>query len=189
VKKRLFIAVDISDEARESAAAHIQNLKMANPDSRVSWTKPDNLHLTLKFLDDVREERVPGLISALDNIRKGFTEFELVVAGTGVFPSPRKPKVLWLGVNDRSGTLKSLAKEIDAALIKLDFPKEERDFSPHLTIGRIRDSRSGRNIARAHIQHDFAAIRFTLDGFVLYESKLSPSGSVYTPVSRFRLSE
>ena len=187
VKKRLFIAIDISVQARQLAAAHAEELKRSHPDSRVSWTKPGNLHLTLKFLGDVEEERIADVIDSLRRVTVGTPSFRLEISGAGVFPSARKPKVLWLGVHDTSGQLRRIAKVIDEDLNGLGFPREDREFSPHLTIGRIRDSRNGREVAEAHSKYTFEPVKFAVAGLVLYSSKLSSSGSEYTPIARFKL--
>src|SRR5215468_9723068 len=97
-KKRLFIAVDISDQAREAAASYVDGLKRDWPDSRISWAKPHNLHLTLKFLGDVEETRIIGLGDAVREVAASIPSFHLEIGGTGVFPSATRPKVLWLGV-------------------------------------------------------------------------------------------
>ena len=187
MKKRLFIAVDISNEAREHAASYIAALRETAADARISWTKRENLHLTLKFLGDVDEAKIAGLVVALDKALTGMPTCDLEVVGTGVFPSARKPKVLWLGVNDIGGNLLRVAGAVDDGLSVVGFPIEEREFSPHLTIGRVRDPRNARDIARKHLQSKFDAVRFKVTEVVLYESTLSPSGSIYNPIFTAKL--
>lgn len=187
MKKRLFTAVDISAEARQLAANYADALKRSHPDARVSWTRPGNLHLTIKFLGDVEEDRIAGIIDSLHRVVVGTPSFEIGIAGTGVFPSARNPTVLWLGVHDLSGQLRRISKIIEDALAGLRFPKEDREFSPHLTIGRIRDSRNGRDIAEAHCMDTFDPVKFLVGELVLYSSKLCSSGSEYTAIARFKL--
>src|SRR5215471_16330248 len=137
-KKRLFIAVDISDEARAVVARYVEELKKASRNVRVSWTKAENLHLTLKFLGDVEESRIAALASGVAKQAAALSTIDLEIGGTGVFPSPAKAKVLWVGVNNPDGSLANAAQRIDEVCEKLGFPREDRKFSPHLTIGRVR---------------------------------------------------
>jgi RNA 2',3'-cyclic 3'-phosphodiesterase len=188
-KKRLFIAIDISAEACRAAASYIDSLKRAWPDYRISWTKPENLHLTLKFLGDTEEAKIDAVGNALINAVAAVSKFQIEIGETGVFPSPRKPKVLWLGISDISGNLKKATHGIEKNCAEIGFPEDERDFSPHLTIGRVRDPRSAREMARAHIRNEFEPVRFDVSRVVLYESKLGSGGSVYTPLIRAELME
>ena len=188
-KKRLFIAVDISDEAREAATEYVHRFKNDWPDPRIriSWTRPQNLHLTLKFLGDVEEERLAELTDAIHIAAASVSNFQIEISGTGVFQSERKPKVLWIGVVDSGGNLKSAAREIEKNCAEIGFAKDERDFSPHLTIGRVRDPRSARELAGAHIRHEFGPVLFDVGRIVLYESELATGGSVYTPLIQVEL--
>jgi 2'-5' RNA ligase len=182
-KKRLFIAIDISEEARVAASAYINRLKNEWPGYRISWTKPENLHLTLKFLGDVEEKRIVEIANAIGKAAIGASNFQLEASGTGVFPSARKPKVLWLGFKEESGNLESLAERLEEKCEEIGFPKDERKFSPHLTIVRVRDPRSARLLADLHVKNEFGSVRFNVNRVVLYESKLDPNGSIYTPLS------
>jgi 2'-5' RNA ligase len=187
VKKRLFIAVDISDEARKRVREYIEVLKANARETRVSWTKPENLHLTLKFLGDVDQSRIVLLTTALEQIVKALSPIDLEISGTGVFPSTGKPKVLWIGVDDVSGDLAKAAQSIEEACDKLGFAREDRKFSPHLTIGRVREPSHARELAEQHLENGFASIQFPVSEIVLYESKLSPAGSIYTPLVKAKL--
>jgi 2'-5' RNA ligase len=182
-KKRLFIAIDISEEARVAASAYINRLKNEWPDCRISWIKPENLHLTLKFLGDVEERRIIEIADAVRKATAGALNFQLEVSGTAVFPSARKPKVLWLGFKEESGNLERLTERLEEKCEEIGFPIDERKFSPHLTIGRVRDPRSARLLAGSHVKNEFDSVRFNVNQVVLYESKLDPNGSIYTPLS------
>jgi 2'-5' RNA ligase len=180
-KKRLFVAVDISDDVRGRAADYLDGLRRKWPDAKVSWTKPENLHLTLKFLGDVDESRVDEVCKAVRDAAASAAAFELEIGGTGVFPSKRKPKVIWLGMSDLSGKLKYAVMQVEEKLEKIGFSRDEREFAPHLTIGRVRDPRSARALSNAHIENEFAPIRFDVKEIVLYQSTLDPGGSIYKP--------
>jgi 2'-5' RNA ligase len=184
--KRLFIAVDISDEARQRAADHMDDLRDIATDVRVGWERPEKLHITLKFLGNVDQGRVSVVseIVASGAARNGPFAAELV--GPGVFPNARQPRVLWLGVSD-NGLMRRIAAELGERLQKIGFETETRRFSPHLTIARIREPQKGKRLAEEHLQSRFEPVEFPVREIVLYESILKPTGSVYSVVSRHAL--
>src|SRR5213083_1189211 len=142
--KRLFIAVNISEQARVFVANYIDTLRERFPESRVKWEQPQKLHLTIKFLGDVDEDRVDEIAFALKGVANEFKQFRVPLGGTGVFPAARRPKIIWLGVIDEQNKLVTLSRSIDKACSQLGFESEARPFRPHLSIGRIRDSRTAR---------------------------------------------
>lgn len=189
MKKRLFIAVDISDAARKAAAEHIYGLRARFSDVRASWVKPENLHLTLKFLGDVEKSRIDEIVEASRLSVTQVGPFLVSIGGTGAFPSPRNPKVLWLGIEDKARYLSTLAKGIDSSCERIGFPKDQKPFRPHLTIARIRTrSHKLRELAAAHDESDFKRIEFEVFEAVLYESELRRGRSIYTPITRQTLS-
>jgi RNA 2',3'-cyclic 3'-phosphodiesterase len=187
VKKRLFVAVDLPADVRVRVAAYARELRLQMHGAPVSWTKPENLHLTVKFLGDVDQRMFDNVIRALATAGTSVSPFHLSITGTGVFPATRKPKVLWLGVSDPAGRLGATATALDDALSRLGSAKEDRVFSPHLTLGRIRDAANGREVAQKHLMRDFDPAEFYVTEIVLYESQLSRAGSVYTPISKAKL--
>lgn len=180
MKKRLFIAVDISDEARERAAAYIDSLKHQFPDIRISWGRAQKLHLTLKFLGDVEESRIDPIINTIERAAEDVRKFSIQLSGTGVFPSLRKAKVFWLGILDPGKQLTEIATRIEDQCGRLGFPAEDWHFSPHLTIGRVRDPRTAKELAVAHLADEFGPIAFEVDEIVLYQSELRATGSLYS---------
>jgi 2'-5' RNA ligase len=187
-KKRLFIAVDISDEARKAAADYVNYLKNECPDCRARWTKPKNLHLTIKFLGDAEETHVTELGDAIRGAAAFVSNFQLEINGTGVFPSAKKPNVLWLGIREETGNLGRLAEQLEKKCEHIGFPRDKRPFSPHLTIGRVRDPLLAKALADAHIKYKFEPVKFEVNQVVLYESKLDPGGSIYSPLLTASLS-
>lgn len=185
--KRIFIAVDISDEARRRAAEHIDKMRAEAKDVRVGWERPEKLHVTLKFLGNTDEAMIENISNAVAAIAGRFSPFELVVAGTGVFPRARQPRVLFLGIENSDGSLAEIASQLDSRLSRLGFEKEKRSFSPHLTIARVREPQKGRGLADAHLQSRFGPERFIVNELVVYQSQLKPTGSVYSVVSRHEL--
>jgi 2'-5' RNA ligase len=109
----------------------------------VAWVAPGNLHLTLKFLGTVPETRIDAIVAALTQSGLDLRPFEAQIRGLGAFPSGTRPRVIWAGVTDGATEMVELARRVDAALAELGFAREERPFSPHVTLGRVR--RPGRD--------------------------------------------
>ena len=188
MKKRLFIAIDISDEARSAARTYIDLLKSKFPSAQVKWGAPENLHLTLKFLGSTDDELVGRVVDLVRERAKGTKPFEIEISGTGAFPSAKDPRVLWLGVKETSSTMKHLAELIDQDFSSLGFEQETRAFKPHLTIARVRDPRRAAALGGQHQSNSFGPIRFVSDELVLYESQLGRGGSTYTRLATAKFS-
>jgi len=189
VKKRLFVAIEMPGDVREQIGRYIDHLRSAVPGAKVSWTKTENLHLTLKFLGSVDFDLVPGIFGALEAALLDINEFRLEIAGIGVFPFARKARVLWLGVQDESGRLARAASQIEDRLATLGFPKDDREFSPHLTIGRSRREHIAREVVDVLLGDPFRPMAFNVDRVVLNESTLTPSGPIYSEVGSYGLAE
>jgi len=182
--KRIFLAVDISEEARRLTAVYIENLRAGFRQLRIGWEKPEKLHLTLKFVGDTNEKQLMELCKITRQIAAQLKSFQLQISVTGVFPAERNPRVLWIGVKDEAGNLLNINKQIEAACVKIGFQPEGRKFIPHLTIARIREPLRARDLARRHLENKFEPAGFAVSEIVVYESKLLQTGSVYTVVSR-----
>ena len=139
---RLFVAVELSEEAR-GALAEAQAVCRRRCDPPVRWVDPRGAHLTLKFLGDVAPERVQPLSDALAGIAAARAPFQLSTGPAGVFPSPRRPRVLWLGVDGPVESLEDLQQDVEFGLHGLGFPLDGRPYRPHLTLGRVRDGVTG----------------------------------------------
>lgn len=184
-QKRVFVAIDISDEVRQKIAAYIRDLMRHSEAAAVKFERPEKLHLTLKFLGDIDPNRLENVVSAVYIIAGRHDSFALEVAGTGVFPNAAKPRILWLGIRGEGPS--SIVSEIDDACRALGFPPEKRDFKPHLTMGRVRQGDKASEVVRYHLDHDFAPVRSLVTKLSIYESRLLRTGSVYTLVSSHRL--
>ena len=181
---RAFIAIDLPDDVRDALSEAQALLKRAHTAVKVSWTKIDNLHLTLQFLGYVEEEAIAKIGAGLEAVAGQQTRFELPVAGAGAFPSAKRPRVLWVGCDDQAGNLKALAHGVQAAMEPLGFASEHREFAGHLTLGRVKLPRPDAALTRAldSINNQtFGTMRFT--GIHLFESQLHPQGSIYTKLS------
>lgn len=185
--KRIFIAVNISDEARRRAAAHIDGLRARFMKLRVGWERPEKLHLTLKFFGDVNEDQLGQLNKATEQAASVVEPFRLSTAETGVFPSIRKARVLWLGVVDPGGEFRRFHQMLETECEKAGFAPESRDLKPHLTIARLREPERSAGLAAAHLRAEIEPVEFLVPEVVIYESRLGPTGSVYTPVFKYKL--
>lgn len=183
-KRRIFIAIDISDEARGSVGKYTAELRSSFPDVRVGWERADKLHVTLKFLGNVDEDLVRRVEKAIAGVVPRHRPFIAEISGTGIFPGRRDPRILWLGMRRGRDEMVSLGTDIEKALEQLGFITEPRAFSPHLTIGRIREPRKGMDLAKVHLGSLFPPVEFTVPHVTIYESVLGPNGSVYSAISR-----
>lgn len=185
--KRIFVAVDISDEARRKVAAYVETLRNEFRNARVGWDKPEKLHLTLKFLGDASENQLETLNKIVGEIAGKISKFSLQIAETGIFPTQRNPRVLWIDIIDTAETLAKINNLLEAECEKIGFEKEKRKFVPHLTIGRVCEPNRASGLAKKHLENIFEPVEFEISEIVIYESKLLPTGSVYSVVSKHEL--
>ena len=192
---RLFIALDIEDAIRARIATFMDGVSGFAPDAR--WVKAESLHVTLKFIGEWERDRLPQLEATLQAVQSGPTV--LAFRGHGFFPTARAARVFWVGI-EADANLAELARKVDEACASLGMAREERAFSPHLTLargksgapGRRRDDRPNRKFEllqqklASWVAPDFGTM--TAREFFLYESKLSPAGSHYSKLKRFELS-
>ena len=162
MNKRIFVAIDISDEARKRVSEYSETLKRDFPDLRVGWEKNEKLHLTLKFLGDTNEKQLENLVEIVSKIAEQISDFKLQISNTDVFPSPRNPRILWLGVNDGKGSLLQISEILENECEKIGFPKEKRNFKAHLTIARLREPHKSKEIAQKHLENKFEPVEFTV---------------------------
>lgn len=184
---RVFCAVELPPDVRARLQDHVRQLRAAVPDAAASWTRIENIHLTLKFFGNVAVKRLADISAAASRALEQFTSFEFEIGGTGVFPKPSRPQVLWIGVRDPTGKLLALQKELENEFAALGFPKEDRAFKPHLTIARIRRPDGAQQLASAHLETGFKSQPIKLHELILFRSELSSQGSKYTPISHHKL--
>ena len=186
---RIFCAVELPSDVRARLERHVGQLRADVPDAAASWTRVENIHLTLKFFGNVVLDRIPNISAASSRAAKHFSSFEISVGSTGVFPKPSRAQVLWIGVNDLSGKLSELHKQLEKEFASEGFQKEDRAFRPHLTIARIRRPEGARRLAEAHLQMEFKSHEIKLTELIVFRSELSPHGSKYTPIYRHYLKD
>jgi 2'-5' RNA ligase len=184
---RIFIALDISVEAAETIARFTGELRDEFPHIRVGWEKPEKVHLTLKFLGDIEEDELAKVKEAVLAAAGGSSPFALRIEKTGCFPSPAKARILWLGLTDESGALRKLQAELEKAFEAWGFGKEKREFKAHLTLARLREPQKARELVKAFLQKKFEPVSFEVSEIVIYESRLQPTGSVYSVIQKQKL--
>ena len=184
---RIFCAVELSAELRTQLRDHISQLRREVPEAVASWSRVENIHLTLKFFGDVAVDRLKVISSAASRAVKEFAGFQIDVGGTGVFPKASRPQVLWIGISDPSGKLMALQQRFEDECEKEGFEKEGRAFRPHLTIARLRKPDRAKQLAEAHLQKQFKSIQTAVTELVVFRSELSSQGSKYTVVSKHHL--
>lgn len=184
--KRVFVAIEISDEARRSAAACVEGLRQEYPHLRVGWERPEKLHVTLKFVGDLGDAKIEELSREVKKIAAANESYPVHLACAGVFPNMREPRILWLGLNDE-GQTSAIAWSIEKECRKIGLQPDARRFSAHLTLARIREPEKSLSLAEKHISNDFEPVGFTIREVVIYESELRPTGSVYSRLAAFPL--
>lgn len=183
---RVFIAVELPASIQQEVAALQASLRATGAD--VKWVEPQNLHLTLKFLGNVEETRIAPLIEALRAATLPHAPCTLHLEGIGAFPNIRSPRVIWVGVSQGQPPLTALAQAVEQACVGLGFPAQERPFSAHLTIGRIRSrDRLAHLIKQLQVAEFCASHPAPADHLTLFQSVLSPKGPTYTPLAKIPL--
>ncbi len=186
---RTFIAVELPGGVRRRAEKAIQQLRAAN--AKVTWVKPENMHLTFKFLGDVPDSDVPKVCQVVANAVRGFDPFEIVFRGCGAFPTTAAPRTVWIGVDQGAEELTAIHQAIDQALKdELRFPRETRRFQAHLTLGRVRESGPNAAALGALIEEmaDYDGDLAIVDEIVTFASFLEKSGPVHNPMGYAPLS-
>jgi 2'-5' RNA ligase len=178
---RAFIAVELPEAARRTLA-DLQNA-LRRDLSGVRWVRPEGIHLTLKFLGDIPEERVDAIGQALQAATQGQGPLTLAVKGLGVFPGIRKARVIWAGLGGETADLVALQQRVDAALEPLDFPRERRRFKAHLTLGRFKKTPPAPALVSIlERRSDYPPCEVAMGRVVLYRSELRPQGARYSPL-------
>jgi RNA 2',3'-cyclic 3'-phosphodiesterase len=193
---RIFIGIDLDDEVRTKIARFLDGVRGFAPDAR--WVRPESLHITLKFIGEQKPEQVDAISECLRRVEGSVVDIRL--GGHGFFPTAKSPRVFWIGI--QSGPeLGGLATNIDASVAELGIPREDRPFSPHLTLARggggsgsPKRRKSDRpNSTFEVLEKRLAAMgdlefgTMTAREFILYQSQLSPKGSKYTKLQHFPL--
>ena len=195
---RIFIGIDLDPEVRARIERFLEGVEGFAPEAR--WVRPESLHITLKFIGEQPQQQVEAITERLRRVEGG--AFEIHLAGYGFFPTAKAPRVFWIGI-EAGPQLAELAESIDVGVAELGIPREDRPYSPHLTLARAgagrrsgspkRRKADGPNATFAVLEKRVAAMgeldfgKMAAHEFILYQSRLSPKGSKYTKLQRFPL--
>lgn len=182
---RTFIAVELLENIKKKIE-EVQN-PLKKTDTYISWVKPGNVHLTLKFLGEVEENKIEDVFYGTEKALKGAKSFSLSLKNLGCFPNLRRPRVVWVGVDKGKEELSFLQKNIEEELSKLGYPKEDRAFSPHLTIGRVKSPKNIEKLVKLIEKTDFQTEEVKINEVVVMKSQLHPQGAIYTPLRKIKL--
>ena len=179
---RAFVAVFPPPEVRRALAGAARGLPVSG---EVRWVRPENVHLTLKFLGDVSKDDLSRVVEALEPLRDRHEPFEAEPSGFGAFPSTRRARTLWAGIGEGSEPLRTLAKDVEASLEPLGFGREDRAYMPHLTLGRAR----ARPVVLEAVETPSSVPNFPVRNVELVESVPGGTGPTYSTIATFVLSE
>lgn len=186
---RVFIAIEIDDKIRAGLGRLQKELadKAGIGKSDVKWVSPENIHLTLKFLGEIKDEQVVDVCKVVEDVTGRHNSFELAVETVGCFGG-KSARVVWVGLGEGGESLLNLQNDLEQQLISAGWPPEEREFTGHLTLCRVRNSKAGVKLA-AMVEHykDFKLGIMAAESVNVYQSQLTPRGPIYTVLGSYKL--
>ena len=182
---RSFIAIDTLPEVKEEVAKLQEALRSTN--AEVRWDSREKFHITLKFLGNVEEATLQSMASLLETELAAFSPFGLIYQGVGCFPNLHRPRVIWVGAHNEDSTLSRVFEKIEQIASSFGFPREERQFHPHITVGRVKGSKNIKALVSEIEVAKFPVQQSAINEIILMKSDLKPTGSVYTVLRRFPL--
>lgn len=191
---RLFISVNLDHELLAALTKQQDHLKRRLSAAPLRWTRPQDIHLTLKFLGDTDPARLDDILAALQPVVHSHAPFAVTTGGLGCFPSARRPNVLWVGVQDPDYKLQALAAGVDSALVGVGWQPERRPFSGHLTLARVQRSAGTRQRQTlgemlAELAKSAPLGECHVDALHVMRSQLHPQGATYTSLKTLRLGQ
>lgn len=182
---RTFIAVELTGELKRKIGELQGYLKRVG--ANVSWVKPGNVHATLKFLGEISDDRIETVFDGIRKALEGAEIFKLSLKDLGCFPNLRRPRVIWIGIERGKVELALIHKKIEQQMDNIGFSKEDREFSPHLTIGRIKSPKNLDKLTELIKSTIFQSEEIDIKEVVVMKSQLHPGGSIYTPLFKANL--
>ena len=182
---RTFVAVEMPETVRQQFRDVQAELRRA--EAHVKWVEPHNIHVTLKFLGEIPEERLEGLYNGVAQGVHACAPFEINLSRLGAFPNLRRPRVVWIGIDSGKERLIELQERLEESISQHGFPQERRPFSPHLTIGRVKSPRGADDLVDAIKATSFQSGPIEVGEVVVMKSTLTPEGPTYTPLRRVGL--
>ena len=185
-KIRAFIAVNLSSEIKEYLTS-LQNI-LNIPETKIKWVEKDNLHLTMKFLGYISLEQTELIKSKLKEIANRCSPLIIKLSSNiGIFPTYKMPRIIWVGIKEGTNELKEIYNSIENNLSNKGFPRENKDFSGHITIGRVKFIRDKTNFIQILKRIEVNNFTQEVDSIDLMESKLTPNGPIYNITAKFPL--
>jgi 2'-5' RNA ligase len=176
-KIRLFIAIDFPEGVKNVLLETVAQMGQQLPNKAVRWVKPEQMHLTLRFLGDTAVSQLPDLQNQLTQLTSQHSFFRLHLNDAGAFPNRERPRVVWAGLDGDLAKLEKMQTELEDRIVALGWSREKRPFSPHVTLGRVKDARQ---VQALNWDVDLAKMEFGVTAVRLVQSELRPSGAVYT---------
>ncbi|MEO0089463.1 MAG: RNA 2',3'-cyclic phosphodiesterase [candidate division WOR-3 bacterium] len=178
-KIRSFIALEIPEEIKNEVYQHIENFKKDN--LPVKWVEKENLHITLVFLGEQDLNFINRVKEILKNLSSNFKPFYINLTNFGFFPNAKKPRVFWVGINKNKEIITQMVEKLNNELKKIGFKPEEREFSPHLTIGRFKAVFN----AEKYLTLKYKSKDFLIDKITLFKSTLTSTGPIYEVIENY----
>jgi len=196
---RVFIAIDINDKIRKAIADLQRQIaskvdvkkvgSTSSPQGDVKWVEPENIHLTLKFLGEIKDEQAGEVCEISKKVAEAHKNFDIDIESVGTFGG-RSAKIIWVGVGKGADELITLQKDLEDQLAQAGYPPEEREFSAHLTLCRVRNPKAGVKLAEAVKQFERLKLgSVATDALCVYQSQLTPAGPIYTLLGSFELAK
>lgn len=182
---RLFSAIETPADITPRIAAIRDTLRSCHADVR--WEQEDKFHATLRFLGDIPDHLLPEIVSSIERVSEHFGPLTVRYHGIGCFPDRKRPRVVWVGVDETSGELRALQAAIEDALHTIGYEREERRFHAHVTIGRVRSHKNIHNLLETMESVTFESPPVIITALSLVRSDLKPGGSIYTTLKQFPL--
>ena len=181
---RTFVCFELPDDVKDKLAALLTEARKFH--DLIRWTPPSNVHLTFKFLGETTDNQLEAVSAALEKITRLHAPVNVTFDRLGVFPNFKTPRVFWVGVNETSNHLQELVSDLEIGFEDVGFEKENRQYRPHLTLGRTKDRHIGETL-NFWRQHKIKPFTVRFPKIVLMESRLELTGAVYTPLKKLQL--
>ena len=182
---RTFIAIELPVEVKQ-VARRIQN-QLEESIEGIRWVKHENIHLSVKFLGNVEENRINNIAAAVKNAVEDISVMNLKTGHLGIFPNEKRPRILWLGIEGDVREFIRMSKNCESELAKLGYEKDARENKPHITVGRIRSSKKQKGLVNIIKDIPIESIEFRVNALNLMRSELNPNGAVYTNLKSVKL--
>jgi len=183
---RTFIALPLNIQTQTIISEIINNLKKL--DCNVKWIKPENVHLTLKFLGDISADKIKPIALSIENILEKTHSINVEIDSVGAFPNTRNPRIVWTGLKDIDERIKNLALSLEDELEKIGLERGARAFNPHITIGRVKYFKNIKILERGlETYKSFKKHTEIVNNIILYKSTLTNKGPIYEEIEKFPL--